>query len=206
LPNFGYSTKSIMLMLRLTIICFLFLQNGIAQTKDIDWLRNINVNRNQHLDKGIYTLSQSVYSATLALPIGELAVGVLKKDKKIQLNALYSTISIIGAVGVSKLLKDQIERPRPYETYPFIQNYYIPDSYSMPSGHTTAAFVTATNLTLHYPKWYVAVPAFTYASAIGYSRMHLGVHYPSDVAAGVGIGMASAFVTHKLQHWLNKKR
>ena len=57
-------------------------------------------------------------------------------------------------------------------------------SFSMPSGHTSLAFHTATFLTLTYPKWYVAAPAYMWAGATGYSRAYLGVHYPSDIAFG----------------------
>lgn len=76
----------------------------------------------------------------------------------------------------------------------------------MPSGHTSTAFATATSLSLAYPKWYVVAPSFVWAGAIGYSRMHLGVHYPSDVLAGAIVGSGSAYLTYKANQWINKKR
>jgi undecaprenyl-diphosphatase len=80
------------------------------------------------------------------------------------------------------------------------------NSPSFPSGHTSVAFSTATSLYLAYPKWYVAVPAFTYAASVGYSRMYLGVHYPSDVLAGAVIGAGSAWLMYKANKWLFKKK
>ena len=56
-------------------------------------------------------------------------------------------------------------------------------------------------MTFAFPKWYVAVPAFSWAGAVGYSRMHLGVHYPSDFLVGAAVGAGSAW----LGHWLNKR-
>ena len=55
-------------------------------------------------------------------------------------------------------------------------------------------------------KWYVAMPAYAWAGAVGYSRMHLGVHYPSDVLMGAIIGSGSAYLCFKGQQWLIKKR
>ena len=74
---------------------------------------------------------------------------------------------------------------------------------SFPSGHTSNAFATATATAMifAFPQWYVAVPVFSWAGAVGYSRMHLGVHYPSDVLVGSSVGTESTW----LGHWLNKR-
>ena len=76
----------------------------------------------------------------------------------------------------------------------------------MPSGHTSSVFATATSLSMAYPKWYVVVPSFVWAGSVGYSRMHLGVHYPSDVIIGALVGSGSAILTRKANQWLNSKR
>ncbi|HEU4788615.1 MAG TPA: phosphatase PAP2 family protein, partial [Flavobacterium sp.] len=53
---------------------------------------------------------------------------------------------------------------------------------------------------------YVIAPSFLWAGAVGYSRMYLGVHYPTDVLAGAIVGSGSAFLCYKLNKWINKKR
>jgi undecaprenyl-diphosphatase len=90
------------------------------------------------------------------------------------------------------LIKHVVKRRRP-----FIQNIDITPVYraggtSFPSGHTSSTFASATALSMAYPKWYVIVPSYLWASSVGYSRMYLGVHYPSDVGAGMLLGAGSA--------------
>lgn len=75
----------------------------------------------------------------------------------------------------------------------------------MPSGHTSLAFATATSLTLKYPKWYVAAPSYFWACSVGYSRMNLGVHYPSDIVAGALLGAGSAYLTYLVNDFFRKK-
>ena len=56
-------------------------------------------------------------------------------------------------------------------------------------------------MSIQYKKWYIVAPAFLWASSVGYSRLYLGEHYPTDVFAGATIGIASAY----LNEWLHKK-
>ena len=72
-----------------------------------------------------------------------------------------------------------------------------PADYSFPSGHTGAAFAVASVMFLGMPHS-IGVPALIVASLIGFSRIYLGVHFPTDVLGGVVIGCAAGFVAWKL--------
>lgn len=196
-------------MLKKTVLFIGFLTlsfNLIAQNIDIDILKNINQNRNQNLDKPFETLSKSVYPIGLAVPLGLAGVGFIKKDKNLQRQGLVALTSLTISFGTTYALKRIINRERPAITYPFIQPAIIETDASFPSGHTTSAFASATSLSLACRKWYVVVPAYTWASTVAYSRLHLGVHYPSDVLAGAIIGSGSAWLTYKANRWLQQKR
>jgi undecaprenyl-diphosphatase len=61
-------------------------------------------------------------------------------------------------------------------------------------------------MSIQNKRWYVVVPAYTWATAIGYSRMYLGQHYPTDVLAGAITGAGSAWLSHKANNWIKRKR
>jgi undecaprenyl-diphosphatase len=99
-------------------------------------------------------------------------------------------------------MKSGFKRQRPAETYPgIIIPYKIVYGRSFPSGHTSLVFASAASLSIQFKKWYVTVPAYLWAASVGYSRMYLGVHYPSDVITGAAVGIGSAYASQ----WLNKK-
>ncbi|MDZ7936014.1 MAG: phosphatase PAP2 family protein [Emticicia sp.] len=195
-------TKSIAISLALFLLNF----SLFAQNIDIEILQNINQDRNQNLDKPLNSISKSVYPLSAAFPISLLGTGLIKKDKNLQRQGLISLTSLAISMGTTYTLKKIVNRDRPYITYPVIQPYYIENDPAFPSGHTTAAFTTATTLSLTFKKWYVVVPAYTWAGAVAYSRLHLGVHYPSDVLAGAAIGAGSAWLCYKANHWLQRKK
>jgi len=89
------------------------------------------------------------------------------------------------------LLKNSVKRLRPFERYPQV-SFLIqpPDHYSFPSGHTAAAFLMAHILSWQFA--WLALPLYVLASLIGYSRIYLRVHYPSDVIFGMLLGLLSA--------------
>jgi membrane-associated phospholipid phosphatase len=120
-------------------------------------------------------------------------------------NGIKSGIAITATVSVYTLLKYVINRKRPYDAYPDIDKLANESTPSFPSGHTASAFCTATSLSLMYPKWYVIIPAYSWASLVAYSRMHLGMHYPTDVIVGVLLGVSASLLTFKVQQLAEKK-
>lgn len=96
------------------------------------------------------------------------------------------------------LLKNSIKRARPADVLTaFIRAHIVPsDRFSLPSGHTAGAFVVATAVALYFP---VFLPlALSWAVAIGFSRILLGVHFPLDVIAGAILGATSCGVAYYL--------
>jgi len=179
---------------------------AFPQNADINLLRVINGDRNTSLDPAFKFVTNSVLPMAVAIPSGFITYALLKKDSTSKSNAIIVCSSLVITGIITTSLKYAINRERPYNTYPFIQQVTPGGGPSFPSGHTSTAFSLATSVSLACPKWYVIAPSFLWAGAVGYSRMDLGVHYPSDVLAGAVIGSGSAFLSFKLNRWINKKR
>ncbi len=184
------------------VLSYYLLIGGVnGQNADINLLKKISASKNSKYENFQSGLSFSVYPALVLTPSSFMAIGLLNKDTN-QINTgvcIATGIALNTAITIG--LKYSINRNRPYITYPEIKPIETENTPSMPSGHTASAFNIATSLTLFYPKWYVAVPAYTWASGISYSRMYLGVHYPSDIIAGAILGSGTAWLTY----YLNKK-
>jgi membrane-associated phospholipid phosphatase len=178
-----------------------------AQNADIELLRTINSEKGIRFGNDFFSgVSSSSYILSAAAPVGIWSVGMLKKDKQLRTQSYQMVAGLVAAMSVTYVLKKSIDRPRPAERYSFIYAKENTHSSSFPSGHTTASFATAISLSLNFPKWYVIAPAYLWAGGVAYSRMYLGVHYPSDVLTGMLLGTASGWLSWKLHQKINQRK
>ena len=102
------------------------------------------------------------------------------------LGGVCCTALALDALLVNVLLKPLVARERPFATGAFTLLLLPPGDYSFPSGHTAAAFAFAAALAPAGKKWSAA--ALLFACLMGFSRMYLSVHFPTDVLCGALCG------------------
>ena len=192
---------------KLLILILLFSCTSLhSQNIDIRLLRSVNSPETLPSDNFFRFVSNSDAVVITCVPAGMALAGYCKKDKELFRNACVTAIASALNAGITNALKYSINRDRPFVTYPDIVKKSKAGTPSFPSGHTSSAFATATSISLSYPKWYIIVPSYLYAGTVGYSRMELGVHYPSDVVAGALIGSGCAYLTYKVNQKLIIKK
>jgi undecaprenyl-diphosphatase len=119
------------------------------------------------------------YAIILLLPLQHGVAGLYA--------SLHLALTAAVGVGLYKLIKNRAVRERPYITHGVIECASAPlDRYSFPSGHTLHAVCFTVMLASYFPVWAEALVAV--ALLIALSRVILGLHYPTDVAAGAVLG------------------
>ena len=150
------------------------------------------------LDRALSRLSRAAdYSRLSIASAGVLSVAGGPRGRRaarVGLSCLAVTAVVVNA-GLKPLARRR--RPdRAARAAPPGWQVRMPASRSMPSGHTAAAFAFATGAGSVLPG--AALPLHALAAVVGYSRVHTGVHYPSDVVAGALLGSAIAQGTARL--------
>jgi len=139
-----------LILIFLTLIAF----NLISQpTFDYKLLKSINSNEMPCWDKTMKGVSFSIYPVMPTTVIGIWSNGYFTKNEVMMRNGYKSAITIGLALATTTGLKYAVNRTRPFAKYPndIIQRDKV-GPYSFPSGHTTAAFATATAISLSYKK------------------------------------------------------
>ena len=114
----------------------------------------------------------------------------IPKTRKTGYAAVLSLI--FGVIVTNLLLKNIVARPSPFaEIEALIPLIAKPTDFSFPSGHTTASFAVALVMLRMLPKK-IGIPAVVLAALVAFSRLYLGVHYPTDVLAGFVVALVGS--------------
>ncbi|MBU3155930.1 phosphatase PAP2 family protein [Clostridium estertheticum] len=112
---------------------------------------------------------------------------ILDKPYRIIGNSVILTLIISTIVGEG-IMKHVVRRVRPCNKQEYVSKLYLkPTSYSFPSGHTLSSFAAAEMLSMYFTQYKLIF--MTIAFLIALSRLYLYVHYPTDVIAGVIVGV-----------------
>lgn len=126
-------------------------------------------------------------ASTVSIASLMIAGGIILKRHDLFVLGSKMGLSLAIAHLVVHLTKRLVNRPRPSKKIEETRFFDVPIcAYSFPSGHTSASFVLAVTALLWTS---FGLPALAAASLVAFSRIYLGVHYVSDVAAGAAIGI-----------------
>jgi len=159
----------------------LFIQDNIR----CDWLTGIICTVTIMGNKGLIWL---------ALLLGLL---IYPKTRKL---GMVAGLSFLLCVGVAEVIKNLVMRPRPFltiaELVPLVKP---PQSYSFPSVHTVSSFSVAWILLWSQEGKAVRYTVFAFALLMAFSRLYVGVHYPSDVLTGILLAFLGSYAVWRWQ-------
>lgn len=150
-----------------------------------------------HGFNNIFTGNATVIG-TIAAPVSLYAIGLFRRDSKMQRTALLAGEAVADAEILTTVLKDATKRVRPAAIPPhgnFSDSWFessgslLRGNGSFPSGHAIAAFSVATVVARRYGnhRW-VPYVAYGMAALVGFSRLSLSAHFLSDVFVGGALG------------------
>lgn len=152
----------------------------------LEWLHNHLI---PHSIPVLQVISDTTTLVSILAVVAVLVLAQLRGNRKMRMAFAVLVAVLLTVAGVTQGLKALIDRDRPFTTYPGIEKLSSGGDSSFPSGHTLEAFAMAAALSVLFTsRRRLIVPVYMWAILVAYSRMALGVHYPSDVLAGMAIG------------------
>ncbi len=133
-----------------------------------------------------------------------LAVVLLLFPKTRKAGFAVAAALIFEAICCNIILKPLVGRIRPFDINTTVELLIAaPKDYSFPSGHTAASFAAVS--ALFFSKNRLWIPALILGIAIAFSRLYLYVHYPSDVLAGILLGILTGWFGYQLIYFMKKR-
>ena len=135
-----------------------------------------------------------------------LTAVVLLITKKYRLTGLAMLIAMLMGLLIGNLtLKLLIARIRPCDVNTAVELLIPrPKDYFFPSGHTLSSFAAAAAIFCGNKR--IGIFALIFAAIMAFSRLYLYVHYPSDILAGIIIGVALGIFAHKITNIIKNKK
>lgn len=197
--TFSAIIKAQQLLLLLLLTFTLFPSDLQAQSVDARLLRNIHEGYQPESTEAklLEAFTNSAYGMVALPPVLLVAAGGLKGDKLLYYDALRILSTQIVNYGITYSLKFSVNRDRPYLSHEWIDTDIEETDSSFPSAHSSGVTALAVFLHLRYQKRLLTIAGYGYAAATMYARMRQGVHYPSDVLIGAGIGVFSGWITNR---------
>lgn len=160
--------------------------------------KRVPVGRTSRVDRALVGVTRAANYSRLWLALSGLLALFGGVRGRVAARSGVEAIALAAAVanGPAKLL---VRRRRPLQK-PGRMLIAMPRSTSFPSGHSATAFAFATATSRELPV--VGVALVPLAGAVSYSRVHIGVHYPSDVVAGIAIGVGCGLVSRDVGGWM----
>ncbi len=180
------------------------INNSEEENLDVKIFRSINNLRNPFLDKIIYHTDISCIPVCLSTPLIIFTTSKINHNYYDESSAALLTLSELSTITTTFIVKELVKRERPFKKLKNVKHSkddeMFLDPNSFPSGHSAISFCLATSLSLRYPdKPFLIAGLYTFSTLVAFGRIYIGVHYPTDVMAGILIGTGSALLMHSLR-------
>jgi len=143
----------------------------------------------------------SDYLIPVCLCLALICIWLVGQNKntryRYQIGIFSSLAAMAISSGISQLISMLIERPRPFVTHDLVVLFYKPTDFSFPSNSVAACFAIAATVSTFNKK--LGFSMFIAVGILAFSRVYVGVHYPSDVLMGAIIGILSIIPVYMLR-------
>jgi len=174
----------------------------------------INSLHNPALD-GFFLIATNLGNGWVVAPILIFIACIKVPRQKLACFILIWTFFMVAGGVLNTQIKQAVDRPRPLiffgrekaaqpPLHPALHIIGEPLSWdSFPSGHSNTAFAAASLLVFNFGKAFW--PAYIFAAIVGYSRMYMGVHFPSDVLGGALLGIGMMYIGFHFYTWYDRR-